>query len=119
MPDTKTYVGSCHCGAVRYEVETDLARVISCNCSMCGRAGWLLTFVNADKFKLLSGEDALGDYHFNTKKISHLFCKVCGIKAFSKGMNATGQEMRSINVRCLEGVDPDTLSVTKVDGKSR
>jgi len=119
MTETKTYKGSCHCGAVRYEVETDLARVIACNCSLCSRAGWLLTFVPADKFKLLTSEEALTDYRFNTKQIAHLFCKTCGVRSFGKGKLATGQEMRSINVRCLEGVDPDTLTVTKVDGRSR
>ena len=119
MPETKTYVGSCHCGAVRYEVETDLARVISCNCSMCSRTGWLLTFVPAAKFKLLSGDTALTDYRFHSEKIAHLFCKTCGIKSFGKGSMPSGEEMRAINVRCLEGVDPETLTITKVDGRSR
>ena len=119
MSETKTYVGSCHCGAVRYEVETDLARVISCNCSMCARTGWLLTFVPAAKFKLLSGDTALTDYRFHSEKIAHLFCKTCGIKSFGKGSLPNGEEMRAINVRCLEGVDPETLTITKVDGRSR
>ena len=46
MSETKTYEGSCHCGKVRYTVETDLARVIECNCSICRRTGTLLTFVH-------------------------------------------------------------------------
>ena len=37
--------GSCHCGKVAYEVETDLEQVIECNCSICRRKGYLLTFV--------------------------------------------------------------------------
>jgi hypothetical protein len=66
MGELKAYAGGCQCGKVRYEVQLDLgAPVISCNCSMCGRAGTLLTFVPARQFKLLSGEDALTDYQFN------------------------------------------------------
>jgi hypothetical protein len=119
MADTKTYTGSCHCGAVRYEVDLgDLSSVVSCNCSMCGRMGWLLTFVPATQFRLLSGEDVLRDYQFGRKHIHHQFCSRCGTRSFSLGTDQEGREVRSINVRCLDGVDLDALSVTKFDGKS-
>jgi hypothetical protein len=117
MSETKSYNGSCHCGKVRYEVSTDLAKVISCNCSLCSRAGYLLSFVPVSQFKLLSGEDALQDYRFNTHKIEHVFCTTCGVRSFAKGKMKDGSETRAINVRCLEGVDPDTLTLTKVNGR--
>jgi hypothetical protein len=118
MPETRTYSGSCHCGKVRYEVNMELTSVMSCNCSMCSRAGWLLSFVPAEQFKLLSGESDLADYQFGRKHIHHQFCTGCGIKAFVRGTSKDGKELRGINVRCLEGVDLDALPVTKVDGKS-
>ncbi|HKU44045.1 MAG TPA: GFA family protein [Polyangiales bacterium] len=118
MPETKTYTGSCHCGNVRYEVTTDLSKVIQCNCSLCSRAGYLLSFVPAAQFKLLKGEESLQDYRFNKHVIAHVFCKNCGVRSFAKGKDQSGNEMRAINVRCLEGVEPDTLSITKVNGRS-
>jgi hypothetical protein len=118
MAEVATYSGSCHCGKVRYEVRTDLAQVISCNCSICSRTGALLTFTPAEDFKLLSGEDELTDYQFNKKRIHHLFCSTCGIRSFARGIGPGGREMRAINVRCLEGVDIGALKVTPVDGKS-
>ncbi|MEK7567994.1 MAG: hypothetical protein AAB513_03695 [Patescibacteria group bacterium] len=66
----KKYTGGCHCGAVPYEVETDLEKIISCNCSHCEKKGLLLVFVDKDKFKLLKGEDNLTEYKFNKKKYS-------------------------------------------------
>ena len=54
-----TYSGGCHCGKVRYQVTLDLGKVISCNCSMCGKKGSLLTFAPAEQFKLQSGEGDL------------------------------------------------------------
>lgn len=112
------YTGSCHCQKVRFEVEMDLNEVISCNCSICSRRGHLLAFVPAEHFNLLSGEDSLTDYQFGKKIIHHYFCSVCGVAPFGKGVGPDGKEMRAINVRCLEGVDVDSLKVVKFDGKS-
>jgi len=119
MSPASTYHGSCHCGAVRYTVEADLSQpVMSCNCSMCGRAGGLLAFVPKDKFTLEQGSDSLTDYLFNKENIHHLFCKVCGIKSFARGTGPGGVEMTAVNVRCLDGVEPDQLTVKHVDGRS-
>lgn len=119
MSEAKTYTGGCHCGNVRYQVTVDLSEpAITCNCSMCGRSGTMLRFVPADSFKLLSGEDSLTEYRFNSKVINHLFCKVCGIKSFAKGQGPNG-DTRAINVRCLDDVDLQQLPTRHVDGKSR
>jgi len=119
MGQLKTYAGGCQCGEVRYEVQLDLdGPVISCNCSMCGRAGTLLTFVPATQFNLLSGEPALTDYQFNRHAIHHLFCKVCGIKSFARGMGKDGPTV-AINARCLDGVETDRLTIKQLDGRSR
>jgi hypothetical protein len=118
MTEAKTYEGSCHCRKVRYRVTTDLQQVISCNCSICARAGTLLTFVGSDQFQLLAGEGELTDYQFNRNNIHHLFCSTCGIKSFGRGTGPGGKPMCAINVRCLDGVDLDKLQVTPVDGKS-
>lgn len=118
MPETKTYTGSCHCGEVRFEVDMELGSVIACNCSMCSRMGWLLSFVPADQFRLLSGEQVLSDYQFNSKTIHHHFCSRCGIRSFCRGTDPKGNHVRGVNVRCLEGVDIDSLDVQRFDGRS-
>ena len=64
MLEARTLSGGCHCGRVRYAVETDLAQVIACNCSICTKRGLLLTFVPPERFTLQAGEDALTDYQF-------------------------------------------------------
>ena len=119
MP-TKTHSGGCHCGAVRYHAEIDLSQpVISCNCSMCGKAGTLLTFVPASRFNLQSGADATTDYLFNKHHIHHLFCRTCGIKSFARAAGKDGQPMVAVNVRCLDGFELDQFKVQEFDGRSR
>jgi len=115
---SRTYTGGCHCGAVRYRVTMDLAGAITCNCSMCSKTGAVITFVPADQFVLLSGEDVLADYQFNKKIIHHHFCTRCGIRSFARGIGRDGGEIRAINVRCLDGVDVDSVPITKYDGRS-
>jgi hypothetical protein len=119
MTEPKTYTGGCHCGTVRYEVETDIHNVISCNCSICAKTGTLLAFVPASQFKLLSGEDNLTDYQFHKEIIHHLFCATCGVRSFATGTGPDGIEMRAVNVRCLDDVDLSALTITAIDGKSR
>ena len=121
MPTTmkQTYSGGCQCGKVRYEVSANIGEVVSCNCSRCAKLGWLLAFVPAADFKLLSGEDSTTEFQFNKHIIHHLFCSTCGIESFAKGIGPGGAEMVALNVRCLDGIDLDSLNVKKVDGRSR
>jgi hypothetical protein len=112
------YTGSCHCGKVRFDVSLALGEVYGCNCSICSRMGWRLAFAPASKFTLRSGEGDLGDYQFHKKVVHHFFCKTCGIRSFSRGANPDGSPVVSVNVRCLDGVDAETLPVKFFDGKS-
>jgi hypothetical protein len=118
--EAQTYEGGCQCRKVRFRVSLELSKpVIACNCSMCGRSGTLLSFVPAAQFTLLSGEDALTDYQFNKHAIHHLFCGTCGIKSFARGTGRDGGPTVLVNVRCLDDVELDALTVTKFDGRSR
>ncbi len=112
------YTGACHCKEVSFEVDLELGKVISCNCSHCEAKGLLLSFTTADKFTLLSPEENLTSYKFNKKVIDHLFCKTCGVQAFSRGKDPAGNDTVAINVRSLDGIEIDNLEIMKVDGKS-
>jgi hypothetical protein len=120
MLQAKKHTGGCHCGKVRYEVTTDLAKLMDCNCSICSKKAHILTFVGADAFTLLKGEDAVTDYQFNKHAIHHVFCSTCGIQSYSWGTGSDGKKMFSVNVRCLDGVDLASLPTpTHFDGRSR
>lgn len=114
-----THQGGCHCGNVRFHVDVDLSDPLTCNCSYCARRGSILAFAPAESFVLEQGEDSLTEYRFNTKTIAHLFCAACGMESFARGKRPDGVEMVAVNVRCLDGVDPDSLVPRKVDGRSR
>lgn len=112
-----SFEGSCHCGAVRFEVQAPIpTQALSCNCSHCRRKGFLLSFFPVAQFTLLQGESSLGSYRFNTHKINHRFCQTCGTQAFAEGANPDGSAVRAVNMRCVPSIDLDTLALQKYDG---
>ncbi|MCB9025590.1 MAG: GFA family protein [Bdellovibrionaceae bacterium] len=112
------HTGGCHCGKVRFEVELNIKKAISCNCSICMKRGSLLDFVPEANFKLLSGESDLKDYMFNKKVIHHFFCTNCGILSFGNGVTPDGTKMVAINLRCLDGVDLSKIKIQEYNGRS-
>jgi hypothetical protein len=111
------HTGSCHCGKVAFEVETDLEQVIECNCSHCQRKGFLLTFVPRGALTITGGEEHLSTYTFNTHTIQHRFCAACGCQPFGEGRQPTGEDMAAINVRCLEDIELSSLNIVPFNGR--
>ena len=107
----KTYHGSCHCGAVRFEVDVDLAAETSrCNCAMCTKVRLWKTVVAPADVRVLRGEDALAEYRFGSRKIQHVFCRTCGVNLFGQGyVEAIGGEYVSVYVAALDDLDPSDL----------
>ena len=110
------YRGSCHCGAVTFEVEAPaVIEADQCNCSICSKSGFLHLIVPRDKFRLLSGEELLSTYCFGTGVARHTFCRICGIKPFyTPRSNPDGID---VNVNCLDPA-PAAVNVTQFDGRN-
>jgi hypothetical protein len=118
----KTYRGSCHCGAVRFEADLDLTQSsYRCNCSICRRTRFWPAVARPEAFRLLSGESELTEYLFNTRKNVHYFCRHCGVRAFGVGNDTPIGKMYGVNIGCLEGVSDEEFSripITCVDGRN-
>jgi hypothetical protein len=117
MSEMLWHKGGCHCGTVRFEVQAPREiEVGDCNCSMCYRTGYQHLMVQKERFRLVSGEDALTAYQFNTKTAKHLFCRHCGIKSFY--VPRSHPDGYSVNVRCLDAGSFEIRAVRKIDGRN-
>lgn len=113
---SKQYKGSCHCGAVQFEVEAPaIIEADRCNCSICLKSGFLHLIVPLSKFRLIKGASDLTTYTFNTGIAKHTFCKSCGVKPFyTPRSNPDGID---INVNCLD-TPAEAIHITEFDGQN-
>jgi len=117
-----TFHGSCHCGAVRYAADIDLARgTVKCNCTVCTKMRFWAAVVAPTDFRLLQGEAALREYRFHTRRDGHYFCGACGINVFSTGDAPRSGPFVAVTVASLDDLPVEALLATPVryiDGRN-
>lgn len=109
-----TYIGSCHCQAVKFEIDTDLPELTTCNCSICVRKNALMVKVHETALRLLTGNGYLETYQFHTLTAEHYFCRTCGIYPFHR--KRVTPDYFGVNVFCLQGFDPTGIPVRATAG---
>ena len=118
MPeDVLPVKASCHCGAVRFEVQLSdgLNTARRCNCSYCRMRGAVAVSAELSGLKVTAGQDKLTLYQFGTNTAKHYFCSVCGI--YTHHQRRSNPNQFGINAACLEGISPfDFTEVLVMNG---
>lgn len=116
----KTYQGSCHCGAVRFEADLDLGQgTLKCNCSICRKRRFWAAIVKPEAFRLLKGDPAR--YQFGARADEHFFCGSCGTHTFGTGTSPRWGKFYAVSVTCLDQATDAELAaapVTFIDGRN-
>lgn len=110
----RPYALSCHCGAIRLEIDAELSGLEECNCSTCARSGFLHWSVPVESVRLVTQKRALTTYLWRDAGGGHQFCPTCGTALMRTGY----RERISVNARCIEGIDVFTLAVKRYDGRN-
>ena len=78
-----TIVGSCLCGAARYEISQAPRTAELCHCSTCRKAHGTAFSANAEvpsaSFRWIAGEDLLSEFASSPQR-RRVFCSRCGSK---------------------------------------
>lgn len=110
----KTYQGNRHCGRIRFEIDADLDHVRVCDCSICRKRGALIHRLPPEQFRPLTPLEDAALYQWGTHTARDYFCPTCGILPF-RGPR-TAEDVWGVNVRCLDGVDLDSIPIKRVFG---
>ena len=109
------YIGSCHCKNIEFEVETDLEKIIQCNCSICIRRNAKMIMVPKENFNLTKGEKDLSLYQFNSYVAKHYFCKKCGI--YTHHNRKSDPNGMGVNLGCIDQIDSTEYEALSFDGR--
>ena len=110
-----TYQGSCHCGAVKFEVDIDGKSVRVCDCSICFKRGALNVRVEEDKLRIKTPREDMSLYQWHTKTAKDYFCPKCGILPFRRPR--TAPSLWTVNVRCLDDIGVSNWEIEPVYGR--
>lgn len=117
----KTHEGSCHCGRVQFEIDSDVASLGVCNCSFCRRRNALVHSVRSEHFRLIKGAPGGPDgaATYGTGIFLHHFCPNCGIQCFTY-QDAEGRmgQRYNVNMNCFDPTLTDGLIPYEFDGAS-
>jgi hypothetical protein len=99
---------------VRFEIDTEITELTTCDCSLCVKKNALMTKVHESRFTLRAGGDALAEYRWNTNVARHFFCSRCGVYTFHR--KRAQPDHYGVNVFCLDGFDPGAVPIRRTDG---
>jgi len=110
-----TLQGSCHCGAVRFEVE-EPEWVMDCNCSRCRLYGSLWAYYPESEVKFAGAPDT-SVYMWGDRMLEFHTCHTCGCATHFTNVDKSDNYPMAVNGRLLRGLDPKrTRLVQKNNG---
>lgn len=101
---------SCHCGAVRMEIETAPDTVTDCACSICRRKGALWAYYSPKQVRLIPASGATAIYMWGDRELEFHSCKICACSTHWSAVDKSYDRM-GVNARLMA---PEVLAAAKV-----
>jgi hypothetical protein len=101
---------SCHCGAVRLEIDSAPDEVTDCACSICRRKGALWAYYSMKKVRIIPESGATAIYMWGDRDLEFHSCKICACSTHWEPVNKSHDRM-GVNARLM---DADVLAAAAV-----
>ena len=102
---------SCHCGAVRLEIDSPPpAEVNDCHCSICRRYGALWAYYEPERVRVLPPDAPTDVYVWGDRTLGTHRCRGCGCVSHWVAVDPEVDVM-GVNARLM---DPEVLAAARV-----
>ena len=108
--------GSCHCGAVKFELAVTPEWLTVCNCSICRRLGALWAHAEATDIRIICEDGATTGYAQGDKTLAIHTCKTCGCTTHWEGLPPDTSSRMAVNCAMSDPDEIATLRVRHFDG---
>jgi hypothetical protein len=108
--------GSCHCGDVRWQIDSMPEGATVCNCTVCRRYGVLWAYDWDGEGIRVSGPTRA--YLRGEREIEFHFCPTCGCVAFWRATLAddAGRKRIAVNLRLADPAQVAKIPIDRFDG---
>jgi hypothetical protein len=107
---------SCHCDAVRIEIDAVPATLTQCTCSICRRYGALWAYRTRKTARLTAGQEAVRPYVWGDRQIEFYHCRICGCLTHYESIEKHEGSRFAVNARMLPPTDIVPLRIRTFDG---
>ena len=106
---------SCHCGAVKLEVQSLPEEVNECNCSICRRYGVLWAYYSPAQVRIIAKKGATDCYLWGEKSIEFHRCQSCGCVTHWAAVDPHADRM-GVNARLMAPEILENARLRRSDG---
>jgi len=106
---------SCHCGAVRIQIDLAPAEVAECNCSICRRYGVLWAYYSPRQVRFLPTPPPTDTYMCNGNNQHFHRCRTCGCVTHWASLDPSRDHM-GVNARLMEPAILAAARLRHLDG---
>lgn len=108
--------GSCHCGAVQFELAAVPASLTECNCSVCRRYGAQWAYYDRKTARVTFEPGAVSSYLWNDREIEFVHCNFCGCLTHYESVEKEADSRIAVNTRMLKEGEVSAIPLRYFDG---